>query len=60
MAKIRKEVSLDESVVSLLQVGADKKDWSLKKYMEYILFRDAKKWFPYAPDSVIKKIPTKK
>ena len=41
---MRKEVELDEKkVVKWLQKAADKKKWSLKKYMENILTSDAEK-----------------
>jgi hypothetical protein len=47
-AKIRKEVKIDQSVVNLLKVGAERKGWSLKKYMEYVLFKAAEKNVPYS------------
>ena len=41
---MRKEVELDQDkTVSWLQVAADKKKWSLKKYMEQVLISDAEK-----------------
>lgn len=40
---MRKEINLDENVLALLQVKADKKKWSLKKYMEQTLIKDAEK-----------------
>jgi len=41
---MRKEVEIDEhDVVSWLQKAADKKKWSLKKYMEQVLISDAEK-----------------
>lgn len=45
---IRKEVKIHTSVIELLQVGADRKKWSLKKYMENVLARDAQKQVPYS------------
>lgn len=40
--KVRKEVHIDDiTVVSYLQQAADKKKWSLKKYMEFVLETDA-------------------
>lgn len=40
--KVRKEVHLDDNeVISTLQGAADKKKWSLKKYMEVILQNEA-------------------
>lgn len=42
--KIRKEVHVDDqSVILPLQSAADKKKWSLKKYMEVILQNEANK-----------------
>lgn len=42
--KIRKEVHIDDtSVILYLQVAADKKKWSLKRYMETILENEAAK-----------------
>lgn len=38
---IRKEVWLWEDRIKRLQEAADKKEWSLKKYMEYILVKEA-------------------
>jgi len=35
--KKRKEISLDENTISLLQVQAEKEGRKLKNYMEYIL-----------------------
>lgn len=41
---MRKEVHIDEAnVVYWLQKAADKKKWSLKKYMEFVLETDAEK-----------------
>ena len=40
---MRKEVNLSEQVLSSLQQKADKKKWSLKKYMEQTLIKDAEK-----------------
>lgn len=58
--KTRKEVQLDPSVIALLKVGAERKEWSLKRYMEHVLFKEAKKWIPYASDETMKRIPVKK
>jgi hypothetical protein len=41
--KTRKEVLLDKETIESLQVLASKKDWSLKKYMEYVLISHAAK-----------------
>jgi hypothetical protein len=38
----RKEVHLPDSVLEILSLGANKKKWSLKKYMEQILTDKAK------------------
>jgi hypothetical protein len=38
----RKEVHLPDSVLDTLALGANKKKWSLKKYMEQILIDKAK------------------
>lgn len=41
---MRKEVHIDEqSIVFWLQKAADKKKWSLKKYMEFVLEVDAER-----------------
>lgn len=41
---MRKEVELDViNVIKWLQKAADKKKWSLKKYMEYVLEVDAER-----------------
>lgn len=41
---MRKEVNLDEqNTIKWLQLAADKKKWSLKKYMEVVLCNDAEK-----------------
>jgi len=40
---MRKEINLSEEVLVSLQQKADKKKWSLKKYMEQILIKDAEK-----------------
>lgn len=45
---VRKEIKLHQSVIDLLKVGAERKGWSLKKYMENVLFRDSKKQVPYS------------
>jgi len=37
----RKEVQLVTSVAHRLQKLADKRKWSLKKYMEYVLEKDS-------------------
>ena len=39
----RKEVVLHENVISRLQQLADKKDWSLKLYMEKTLEKESQK-----------------
>lgn len=39
MDKKRKEVHLNQTTINSLQQLADKKGWSLKKYMEYSLIR---------------------
>jgi hypothetical protein len=39
----RKEVYLDTKVIERLQKQADKKDWSLKKFMENVLINQSKK-----------------
>jgi hypothetical protein len=41
---IRKEVWLFEDKIEALQELADKKGWSLKKYMETVLFTHAGKY----------------
>lgn len=46
--KVRKEIKLHQSIIDLLEVGAKRKEWSLKRYMENVLFRDAKKQVPYS------------
>lgn len=38
----RKEVHLPDSVLEVLALGANKKKWSLKKYMEQVLTDKAK------------------
>lgn len=40
---MRKEINLGEGVVARLQILADKRKWSLKKYMEHILERNSLK-----------------
>ena len=40
---MRKEINLGEGVIGRLQILADKRKWSLKKYMEHILELDSKK-----------------
>lgn len=42
MNKLRKEVQLEQEVISKLIVLADKKQWSLKKMMESILIKAVK------------------
>lgn len=37
--KKRKEVSLSEEVIALLQKEADAKKWPLKQYMEFVLVK---------------------
>lgn len=44
----RKEVVIHTSVIELLQIGADKKKWSLKKFMENILYKEANRQIPYS------------
>lgn len=39
----RKEVYLYDGEIGRLQLLADKKQWSLKKYMEYVLRQHSKK-----------------
>lgn len=39
----RKEVYLYPGTIGRLQILADKKKWSLKKYMEYVLENNSKK-----------------
>lgn len=41
--KQRKEVQLEEGVITLLQSLADKKKWSLKQYMEEVLIKDSER-----------------
>lgn len=43
---MRKEINLNEGAIENLQILADKKKWSLKKYMEHILEQNAKKAIP--------------
>lgn len=40
---VRKEVHLDDAEIFWLQKAADKKKWSLKKYMEEVLKSDSVK-----------------
>lgn len=41
---MRKEINLDEqNIIPWLQLAANKKKWSLKKYMEVVLCNDAEK-----------------
>lgn len=40
---IRKEIHLTPEALSSLQVLADKKQWSLKKYMETVLSNESRK-----------------
>lgn len=40
---MRKEINLSEEVITLLQIKADKKKWSLKKYIEQLVIKDAEK-----------------
>lgn len=40
---MRKEVNLNQDVIDNLQALADKKQWSLKKYMEVTLERQSLK-----------------
>jgi hypothetical protein len=39
----RKEVHLDKDAIKRLQELADKRKWSLKKYMEYVLVKESGK-----------------
>jgi hypothetical protein len=41
MEKFRKEISLDEKTIEMLQYRADQLQWSLKKYMEETLIDEA-------------------
>ena len=43
MKRARKEIRLTENIISHLQVAADSRGWSLKKYMEYVLIKDAER-----------------
>ena len=45
--KKRKEISLHKSVIDKLQILADKKKWSLKKYMEEVLKNESHKATKY-------------
>lgn len=40
----RKEVWLEKSVIEQLQGLADKKKWSLKQYMEWVLIKESGKF----------------
>jgi hypothetical protein len=42
MNKLRKEVQLEQGVITKLTILADKKQWSLKKMMETILIKAVK------------------
>lgn len=42
MIKLRKEVNLEEDVIFKLAILAEKKQWSIKKMMEYILIKAVK------------------
>ena len=42
MNKLRKEVQLEQEVITKLTILADKKQWSLKKIMETILIKAVK------------------
>jgi len=42
MNKLRKEVQLEQEVITKLTILADKKQWSLKKMMETILIKAVK------------------
>jgi len=46
----RKEVWIDQSVIDRLQSSADKKGWSLKQYMEWILKRASMKGIQKSPE----------
>ena len=41
--RIRKEIKLHEAVIERLQFLADKKNLSLKKYMEVVLLKESEK-----------------
>jgi hypothetical protein len=43
VCRMRKEINLGEGVVARLQILADKKKWSVKKYMEYVLENNSKR-----------------
>lgn len=45
MEAVRKEVKLTANIISHLQVGANKKGWSLKRYMEYVLVKEAERLY---------------
>ena len=47
----RKEVHLRDGVIARLQALADKKGWSLKKYMEWALERASMKGIQTAPET---------
>lgn len=53
-AIIRKEVHLEPDAVTRLQKLADKKKWSLKQYMEYVLVKDSGRWIEVTPQSIKK------
>lgn len=52
---IRKEVHLDAKVTGRLQMLADKKKWSLKKYMETVLEKDSNKAMKQGINFIINK-----
>ena len=40
---MRKEITLTEDVLEVLKSKAEKKKWSVKKYIEQLLIKDAEK-----------------
>ena len=42
MTKLRKEVQLEQEIIERLIILATKKQWSLKKMMEFILIKAVK------------------
>lgn len=45
MKSVRKEVKLTTNIISHLQVAADSKMLSLKRYMEYVLVKEAERLY---------------
>lgn len=43
MERKKKLIQLEGATIASLQIGANKKGWSLKKYMESVLIDKAKK-----------------